>query len=59
MEVVKETKEYKIYKKRSGRFCVADSKKKWINGEKKTEILVAAGLVKQMKKKEAPAEPAQ
>lgn len=56
MEVVKETKEYKIYKKRNGRYGVKDAKKKWINGEEKTKILAGAGLVKVMKKKAAPAE---
>lgn len=54
MEVVKETKEYKIYKRRDGRHCVKDAKRKAINGEKKIEILVSAGLLKPAAKKKAP-----
>lgn len=56
MEKVKATKEYTIYKKASGRFCVTDEKKNWVNGEKKVEILTQAGLLKTPpKKKAAPA----
>lgn len=55
MEVVKETKEYKIYKRRDGRHCVKDAKKKAINGEKKIEILTSNGLLKAPAKKRAPA----
>ena len=59
MEKVKETKEYKIYKKISGRYCVLDTQNKWINAEKKIEILTKEGLLKAPpKKKEAPAEAA-
>lgn len=59
MEKVKETKEYKIFKKRSGRFCVLDAQNKWINTDKKIEILTQAGLLKTPpKKKAAPAEAA-
>lgn len=59
MEKVKETKEYKIFKKRSGRFCVLDSQNKWINSEKKIEILTQAGLLKApAQKKAAPTEAA-
>ena len=46
MEVVKENKEYTVYKKRSGRFGVRGSNRKWINGKSKVEILVKEGLVK-------------
>ncbi len=59
MEKVKETKEYKVFKKSSGRYCVLDTQNKWINAEKKIEILTKEGLFKAPpKKKEAPAEAA-
>lgn len=46
METVKETKEYKILKKRSGRYAVKTLRGKWVNGVEKAKILVDAGLVK-------------
>lgn len=56
MEKVKETKEYTIFKKASGRYCIKDAQKKWVNAEKKVEILTQTGLIKApLKKKEAPA----
>ena len=59
MEKVKETKEFTIFKKRSGRFCVQDAKKAWVNKEQKTEILTKEGLIKPpATKKAAPAEAA-
>ncbi len=59
MEKVKETKEYKVFKKSSGRYCVLDAQKKWVNAEKKIEILTKEGLFKAPpKKKAAPAEEA-
>jgi hypothetical protein len=39
METVKETKDFKIFKKRNGRFGVKNDKGKWINGEDKVKIL--------------------
>lgn len=59
VEVVKETKEYKIVKKRSGRYGVLKpNSRTWINGEEKQAILLKAGLitVTEPKKEEAPAE---
>lgn len=59
MEKVKETKEYKVFKKSSGRYCVLDAQQKWVNAEKKIEILTKEGLFKAPpKKKAAPAEEA-
>lgn len=62
MEIVKETKEFTIIKKRSGRYGVQTPNKKWINGDDKTKILVDAGLievkVKQPEPEETPAEEA-
>jgi len=51
MEKVKETKDYKVFKKGSGRYCVQDSQKKWVNAEKKVEILLKEGLIKLTPKK--------
>ncbi len=51
----KETKDYTIEKKRSGRYAVLDLKGKNINGDAKTEILLKEGLVKKLTKKPAPA----
>ena len=46
-------KEYRVVKKRSGRFAVMDSCKKYINGDKKVEILVKEGILKATAKKES------
>tara|TARA_B100001971_G_scaffold215190_1_gene259691 strand:- start:129077 stop:129301 length:225 start_codon:yes stop_codon:yes gene_type:complete len=46
METVKSTENYTIYKKRSGRFGVKGSNRKWINGEEKVKILSTEGLIK-------------
>jgi hypothetical protein len=46
MEVVKQTDEYTVIKKRSGRFGVKNTSGKWINGEEKVKILIAEGLIK-------------
>ncbi len=61
MEKVKESKEFTIFKKRSGRFCVKSEKGKWLNGEEKTKVLLAEKLIKvsvPKKKEEAPTEEA-
>lgn len=60
MEVVKQTKEYSIIKKRSGRFGVKNTAGKWINGEDKVKVLLAEGLIKVAvaKKVDEPAEEA-
>ena len=60
METVKETKEFKIFKKRNGRYGVKSSEGKWINGEDKVKILSTEGLIKVSvaKKKEEPVEEA-
>lgn len=59
MEKVKETKEYKVWKKGNDRYAVTDAKGNWVNAEKKVEILLKEGLIKPpMKKKEQPAEAA-
>ncbi|MBT3980618.1 MAG: hypothetical protein HOE90_04645 [Bacteriovoracaceae bacterium] len=59
MEIVKQTNEYTILKKRSGRYGVRSANKKWISGEEKVKILLGAGLIKAVvaAKKEEPAAP--
>ena len=58
MEVVKQTDEYTVIKKRSGRFGVKNTAGKWINGEEKVKILIAEGLIKAALPAEVPAEEA-
>ena len=52
------SKEYKIVKKRSGRFAVVKGKKN-VNGDEKVKILVKEGLIKAALPKEKPAEEAE
>ncbi len=55
MEVVKQTKEFTIVKKRNGRYGVKDAKGKWINKDEKVKVLLGEGLIKAaMPKKEEP-----
>lgn len=58
METVKTTENYTIYKKRSGRFAVKGTNRKYINGEEKAKILAEAGLITLSKAAEKPAEEA-
>lgn len=59
MEKVKETGDFKIFKKTSGRYAVKDAKTgKYVNADKKTEILLAQGLIKLTPKKKEEAAPA-
>lgn len=58
MEVVKQTGDYKIYKKRNGRYGVKSKAGKWVNGDQKIEILNKEGLIKVTVKKKAPEEAA-
>ena len=46
MEIVKETEEYQIMKKRSGRYGIRKRDRSWITGDEKVKILVAEGLIK-------------
>ena len=57
MEIVKETEEYEIIKKRSGRYGVRDAKRKWLNGDEKVKILLAEKLIKAAVQKEKAPEP--
>ncbi|PIP93868.1 MAG: hypothetical protein COW00_04730 [Bdellovibrio sp. CG12_big_fil_rev_8_21_14_0_65_39_13] len=56
MEVVKKTDSYTIIKKRSGRFGVKHKNGRWINGDEKTKVLLAEGLIKAPAPKEVAAE---
>ncbi|MCO4753248.1 MAG: hypothetical protein KC478_02145 [Bacteriovoracaceae bacterium] len=58
MEKVKATENYTIFKKKSGRYGVKGSNKKWINGDEKAQILSTEGLIKLSKAAEKPAEEA-
>lgn len=61
METVKSTKEFKIFKKKNGRYGVKNEKGQWINGEEKVKILSSEGLIKvsiPKKVEEPPAEEA-
>ncbi|MAJ87077.1 MAG: hypothetical protein CBD08_003400 [Cellvibrionales bacterium TMED148] len=53
MKVVKKTKDYTIYLKRSGRYGVQDSEKNWINQKEKVVILTSEGLIKNASASEA------
>ncbi|MFP6796070.1 MAG: hypothetical protein VB933_03265 [Pseudomonadales bacterium] len=46
MKLIKKTDEYIVYLKRSGRYGVKNTDRKWVNGVSKTRILLAEGLVK-------------
>lgn len=46
MQVEKTTGEYTIFKKRNARFAIKDKDNKYVNGEEKTRILLAEGLIK-------------
>jgi len=45
MKLVKQTDEYIVYLKRSGRYGVKNTDRQWINGVSKIRILLAEGLV--------------
>ncbi len=53
MESVKKTKEYNIYKKKSGRYAVKNAKGQPINKEEKIKILLSEKLIKLSPKKAA------
>ena len=46
MKVIKKTDDYTVYQKRSGRYAVKGTDKKWVNAEDKVKILLAEGLIK-------------
>ena len=54
MKLEKKTAEYKIYKRKDGRFAVENKKGKAVNGDEKVEILMAEGLVTKPEPKAEP-----
>ncbi|MEM8844755.1 MAG: hypothetical protein AAGB35_06890 [Pseudomonadota bacterium] len=56
MKEVQTSGDYKIYEKRSGRYAVKGSDKKYVNGDEKAKILADAGLVTIPEPKAAPVE---
>ena len=59
MELVKQSDEYKIYKKSSGRYAVKTIHGDIISAEKKVEILLKEKLIKVSEPKAKPAEESQ
>ena len=45
MKEIKSSGDYKIFEKKSGRYAVIDSNKKYVNGDDKAKIIADAGLV--------------
>ena len=45
MKVVKKSKEYTVYQKRSGRYAVKGADSEWINEDEKIKVLLAEGLI--------------
>ncbi len=58
MELVKKSGEFSIFKKKNNRFCVQNKNKKYVNGDKKQEVLLAEGLITISKAKAKPVEQA-
>ena len=57
MELVKKDANYSIFKKRSGRYCIANPKGQWILGAEKVKVLLDEKLIK-MEKAKPKTEPA-
>ncbi len=45
MEVIKETKDYTIYQKRSKRYAVKDGNRAWVSGDEKEKVLLSEKLI--------------
>ena len=58
MKEIKSVGDNKIYEKKSGRYAVKGSDKKYINGDDKAKILADAGLITIPEPKAAPVEDA-
>ena len=58
MKEIKSVGDNKIFQKKSGRYAVIGSDKKYINGDDKAKILADAGLVTIPEPKAAPVEEA-
>lgn len=46
MKKVKQTAEYGVYAKRSGRYAIKGRNKQWLHGDEKAAVLKAEGLIK-------------
>ena len=46
MKVVKKNDQYRVLRKRSGRYAIRNGEGDWINGPDKIKILLEAGLIK-------------
>lgn len=57
MKQIKQTDQYRIFAKKSGRYAVRGANKQWLHGDEKTAILQAEGLVKKLTPKAPAAEP--
>jgi hypothetical protein len=55
MELVKKTKDYSIFKKRSQRYAVKDASHDWVCGDEKVKILLKEKLIKAVMPKPKPA----
>jgi hypothetical protein len=58
MKEVQTSGDYVIFEKRSGRYAVKGSDKKYLNGDEKAKVLADAGLVTIPEPKAAPVEEA-
>lgn len=59
MEQIKKTKEYVVYKKKSGRYAVENAKGVFLKAQEKIDVLLKEKLIKLTPKKEkAPEAPA-
>ncbi len=56
MKEIKSVGDNTIYEKKSGRYAVKDTNKKFVNGDDKAKILADAGLITIPEPKVAPAE---
>ncbi len=59
METVKTTNDYKILKRRDGRYAVKNKAGKWVNGVEKVKILSTEDLIKFSTPKKAEEPPAE
>ena len=56
MKVIARTDEYTIFQKRSGRYGVRGSNRRWVNGEDKVKVLLEHKLIEVAAAKPAPVE---
>lgn len=54
MNEVKKTAEYRIFKKKSGRYAVRAKSKLWLHGEEKEKVLLDEQLITRLRPKPVP-----